>query len=250
MALIEQGSFDQFAVSFKPPAFEKADRVRGFETFRSVRQATRLVQSTPLDLEVSKTNCGLGLKSIKLHEDFGGFLQNFFDPKSNIYFLCWSWDLSGSPVTVYPGEGVPVEQVVIPMKPGKIREFIGTGILLHPARKITSGLAVRMNIWESDRNIRDVGKTFVDVAETIQNSKLNALLSLVTVSTGVPGVTVELIKQASLELTSVVGNILKANSDDYVDFFEGYYPASQSWISSEEETSHGYACEITLKKFT
>ncbi|WP_214021493.1 hypothetical protein [Methanoculleus sp.] len=249
MALIERGSFDQFAVSFKPPAFEKAENVKRFATFGSVRQATRVVQAAPLEFETSKTNCGLALKSIKLHEDFGGFLQNFFDPTSNIYFLCWSWDLSGNPVTVYPGEGVPVEQVVIPMKPGKTREFIGVGILLHPARRVTSGLAVRMNIWESDKNVRDVGKTLVDVTETIQNSKLNSLLSLIALSTGVSGVTVELVKQASLELTNVVGNILKANSDDYVDFFEGYYPASLGWPPSEEETSHGHACEVTLKKF-
>ena len=53
----------------------------------------------------------------------------------------------------------------------------------------------------------------------------------------------------AIELASVVGKILEANDDDYVDFYEGYFPASETWTVGDE-TYTGHASEITLNRIT
>lgn len=246
MALIEYGSFENFAVSFQPAAFDINESVRGLTTFSAVREATRRVQGMPIEFKAAVGDCGIALKSIKLDKKFGGFFNNYFDRNHNIYFLAWSWDLSGNPPEIYPAQYVTIDQIRIPIKAGDMREFLGDGVLLFPPKKITSGLALRINLWESDENIRQVGKTIVEVTDTIKNSKLNAALSMAALVTGVPGATIGMFKEAATELSSAVGQILKANSDDYVDFFEGYYPV-QKWTPGEE-TARGHGCEIVLNK--
>jgi hypothetical protein len=183
-----------------------------------------------------------------LSEEFGGILGNMFERNYMIYFLAWAWDFSGNPPVIYPLQGVPVEQIRIPLQAGKMRNFIGEGILLFPARKIAGGLALRMNMWESDKDIREMGKAIAEISDTIKQSKLTNLLTMCSLVGGVPFITADMIMAASLELANAIGMILKANSDDYVDFFEGYYPTSGDWAPGEE-TYQGLGCEIALRKF-
>jgi hypothetical protein len=87
-----------------------------------------------------------------------------------------------------------------------------------------------------------------DTADAIQKSALNNLISLVSTATGVTGATVTLIKDASIELAKVIGTILQSNGDDYVDFFEGYYPADQKWTAGND-SYNGNASILTLNKY-
>ena len=54
---------------------------------------------------------------------------------------------------------------------------------------------------------------------------------------------------AACELEKAMGAILKANSDDYIDFYEGYYPVSDLWPSGDEKHT-GCHSEITLTRLT
>ncbi len=197
---------------------------------------------------MTKDNRGLGLKAIKLLQGFEGFLQNLLNKDNEIYFLAWCWDLSGQPVFQYPAEGSQPESSIFKVRVGKLREFIGEGINLFPARQITAGLEVRVMVWESDQKSRDFGETLKTVVAGIRESKLNNLLNAISLVGGVPLVTVKMIEEAALELADIIGTCLKANSNDYVDLFAGYYPASGSWEKGED-ISAGPACEITLSKF-
>ncbi|HEX3047505.1 MAG TPA: hypothetical protein VHY08_22325 [Bacillota bacterium] len=201
----------------------------------------------PLEFPQSVTPRGLALKALKLSQGFEGFLQHLFNPTNKVFFLCLAWDLSGAPVVSYPGSAVPVESCIIPMKVGNVREFLGAGVLLFPARIITAGLAVRIQLWESDHDARRFGKTMEEVASAITNSKLSNLLSMISLATGAPGATIALVKNASLELMTLVGKILQANSDDYVDFYEGYFPANGAWSAGTEHYA-GHASEIHLTR--
>lgn len=118
---------------------------------------------------------------------------------------------------------------------------------MFPARQVTAGLATRIMLWESDGGARDFGKAMSEVANSIKASKLNNLLSLVSLATGATAATVGLIKDAAIELADAVGKILQANSDDYVDFYEGYYPAGDAWTGGDER-HQGHASEITLTR--
>jgi hypothetical protein len=87
-----------------------------------------------------------------------------------------------------------------------------------------------------------------DTADAIEKSKLNNLLSLISLSTGVSGATITLIKDAAIELAKVIGIILQANGNDYVDFYEGYYASDQIWTVGEE-TYQGNSSILKLNKY-
>ncbi len=249
MALIQKGSFDSFSGMVVASERAKRPALAGLRTLRDIREATRAVQPAPIEFEVSSTPRGLALKSMKLTQGFEGILDDLFNPTNEVYFLAWAWDLSGAPVVDYPGATGSPDRCIIPLQVGQIRQFLGAGIALFPARRVTAGLAVRIMIWESDQGARDFGKTLSEVANTIKASKLNNLLSLVSLATGATTATIALIKDAAIELADALGKILQANSDDYVDFYEGYYPAADPWTAGEE-THQGNASEIALTRLT
>ena len=213
-----------------------------------LKEITRTVEPDSFELITSNESRGLTLKSIFLTEGFEGMLGNLFNTTNEVYFIAWAWDLSGKSIILYPGEGFKPEDVMIRLKAGRLREFIGEGINLFPKRKIKGGLAIRIQIWESDQEIRNFGKTLEETANTIQNSQLNNLLSLISTASGVSGATITLIEQASIELAKLIGTILKANGNDYVDFFEGYYASDDTWVKEEEEYE-GNSSKITLIKY-
>jgi len=270
MALIQRGSFEDFSVIAVEPTedFLKRGFRRGetsvssesdtiqevrsalnrFRAVREVREAARAYQPVSFKYPVSAEPRGLALKSLTINKGFEGFLQNVFNPINEVYLIAWCWDLSGGPVYLYPQPGDNPSKYIIPMKAGEKREFIGEGALLFPARTITSGLAVRIMLYESDSDVRKFGETLSKVANAISASQLSKLLFKLGTSTATPqlqmlGATIE----ASAQLAGIIGKILEKNDDDYVDFFEGYYSVSESWTSGEE-TYRGIASEITLTR--
>jgi hypothetical protein len=143
--------------------------------------------------------------------------------------LAWAWDLSGADVYLYPGKDVPHEQVTFKLQPGETREWAwGDGAPLFPARQIAGGLAVRVQIWESDQGARAFGKTLSDVVEAVKESKLTNIFKLIALAGGPTTATL------AEELALAISAVLKANSDDFVDFYEGYFGATQPWEIGEE----------------
>lgn len=247
MALIQYNSLDDFSATVAASASSARPALLGLRRLSDWREATRSIQPVRLAFDISSSPRGLALKSLKLTRGFEGLLGNLFNATNEVYFLAWSWDLSGAPVVEYPGKGANASTCVIPLKVGQVREFLGAGILLFPARQVTAGLATRIMLWESDQGARDFGKAMSEVANTIKASQLNNLLSLLSLAAGATVATVSLIKDAAIELSDAIGKILQANSDDYVDFYEGYYPATASWTSGDEP-HQGYASEISLTR--
>jgi hypothetical protein len=188
------------------------------------------------------------VNSIGLHRNFEGLLDNVFDGKMEVYFIGLAWDLSGEEPYLYPGKAIDVQSVRIPIKTNSNREFIGDGALLFPPRVVSSGLAVRIQVWESDEDVRKLGKTISSVSDAVSKSSLTQLLSLIALAGGPTTATLSLIKDASLELAGVIGTILQANSDDFVDFYEGFYSASDRWGGSKKY--EGFASDITLGQIT
>ena len=247
MALIRHGSLDDFSARVDTPALKDRPILRNLRTFADLREMTRAVKQASLVFDVSGEPRGLALKSLKLTKGFEGFLGNLFNATNEVYFLAWSWDLSGAPVVEYPGVGAKASNCIIPLKVGQVREFIGAGVLLFPARQVAAGLATRIMLWESDQGSRDFGEAMSKVANTIKASELNNLLSLVSLAAGATVASVTLIKDAAIELAAAVGKILQMNTDDYVDFYEGYYPTTGVWTSGDEQYQ-GYASEISLTR--
>lgn len=243
MALFKSGSFNDFSVNAK--------NISAFNMIKKIAEMKEISQdaeSNIFQLSDSSEERGVALQKIQLLKGFEGFLSKVFNRTNEIYFVAWAWDLSGEKINLYPEEGVDYEDVKIPIRVDNIREFIGSGINLFPKRKVKGGIALRIQVWESDGDIRKFGKAMSDTVKAIKDSELNNLLTLASTVTGVSGATVNLIYKASLELANVIGTILKANGNDYVDFFEGYYPADLDWVKGNEEIKGTYA-NIALNKY-
>ena len=238
MALIKNGSINDFSVGTIVPQ----KRYEDINTFAALDQVS--VNAPDFKLITSNDQRGIGLKSIFLKENFDGFL----DGVNELYFMAYAYDLSGRPVVQFPMEGVPPSDVLIPIRAGKIRQFIGEGISLFPKSLVTGGVALKIHIFESDADIRRFGEILSSIAARVQESQLNSVLALISMATGITGVTIDLIKNAALELTKVIGATLQSNTDDYVDGFEGYYASDQQWIIGDDMYA-GNATAITLEKY-
>jgi hypothetical protein len=250
MALINVGSLDDFSVE-PTPAAAADPALQAIESFSMLAGTKGEPPAESMQLPQSAELRGLTLQKLRLEAGFQGFIRELFNASSDIYFLAWAFDLSGqpiegtnSPVFFYPG-ALGGNGTLIPMKSEEVREFIGAGALLYPQRKITSGLAVRMQIWRSRKGERELGKTLKEVATVIQESELTQALTLVSAATGVAGATVAGVAQASVALTKVVGTVLANRGDDHIDYYEGYFPASDPW-TPPDQSWHTNASEIVL----
>jgi hypothetical protein len=248
MAIITSGSLAQFSVEPTTAAYASVAAADQVDNFGVLAEVSREVPADTFRFAVSSESRGLGVAKLTLDKDFQSFLARLFHKTSDVYFLAWCWDLSGTPTSIYPGTAADPSSALIPMRGGEAREFIGAGAVLFPARPVTAGLAVRIQIWESAKGTRDFGQTLSTVADTIQKSKLNSMLTLIATATGVASATVALVEQAALELAKAIGSVLQASSDDYVDFYEGYFPASASWTDGDAPYQ-GRASEIVLNRF-
>ncbi|MFD3928424.1 hypothetical protein [Streptomyces sp. NPDC058614] len=249
MALITNGDFSDFSVEATLEAQGTRAWINQIDSFRTMSQVSRGTPGNSFQFHVSPEPRGLAVASIRLEKGFQNFMERLFNRDSDIYFMAWCWDLSGQPVSHYPANAENPGSCLIPLSGGELREFIGSGALLFPARPVTAGLAVRIQVWESDQATRDFGKTLAAVSKQIQDSKLNSLLSTIGMVLNVTTATVALVENAALELGQVIGTVLQATSDDYVDFYEGYYPASTLW-SPGEEVYQGANSEIALSLFS
>jgi hypothetical protein len=246
MALIKRGDFNEFRGSIVDPSDGR--HMFNIQPLSVLQEAYRESRGGQVHLDLSSGPRGLSLKTLTLDPGFDSFIAKVFSPKHHLYLMMWTYDLSGAPAEFYPGPGVSSDQCLIPLKSGDARRFLGTGILLRPARPVVGGLAVRMQVWESDAELRRFGAVMKNVAENVQASTLNKTLLLLAATTGVTLATLTAVKEASLELAKLIGGIMEKNSDDFVDFYEGYYPASEPWEPPDEQHA-GYASQIVLTKF-
>ncbi|MCE1199610.1 MAG: hypothetical protein LWW85_11625 [Marinilabiliales bacterium] len=215
---------------------------------RAIMSAASPDQSAvPFHPFVSEDPRGLALKSILLEENFDGFFKRS-GSVNQLYFIAWAWDLSGRPVSFYPGIGSEKGEFLIPVRVGHQREFLGEGINLFPKGPVTGGLALRIQIWESDGETRTLGEMITKIAQEVRKSRLSHLLSLISLTTGITGATLALLKDASIEVAGQVGSLLQENGDDFVDFFEGYFASDQPWRPGTERYE-GVAARLTLHRY-
>ena len=249
MALITVGSIGDFSVVPLPSAKKALANAKRVDTFSVLAEVTNKTPANSFDFAVSANRRGLALQSLQLKKEFQNFLAKLFKKTSKIYFLAWAWDMSG--LSSYPGQNADAGSCLIPLKGGDLREFIGAGAVLFPPRTITAGLALRMQIWESSQGLRHFGEKMEKITSAIQQSELNtALLSLAAsagIATGGAAGAIALIEPAALELAKRIGGILKEAKDDAVDYFEGYFPAADSW-SEGRETHQGNGSKIVLNR--
>ena len=248
MALINVGKMDSFAIEAKSAIQKSEPELQSVRSFSRLKEIPDSTASGSFELITSEDQRGLGLRGIQLMRGFEENFQQLFKPTHKIYFIAWTWDLNGQPLCLYPGKGINAKDFIIPEKERNDREFTGPEIDLFSKREVRGGMAVRVQLWKSDKGPREIKQKIADIAQKIKKSKLNHLLSLVSMSTGITGTTVALIKEASTELSEIIVAILTKNGDDYVDLFEGYFASDQTW-NKGQEMYMGNSTNITFAKY-
>ncbi len=220
MALIESGSIRDFDATLEDSALSPLY----FNKVRDLEQMKRTYKKKKIRPKVSEQNRGLTLRTLSIKKNFDGFLGGLFDKNNEIYFFSYAWDLSGSEPFANNNP-----DNYFTMKEGEEREFMGAGKLLYPMQKVHGGVNLEIKIFESDKKTRDIGQIMQTIGETIQTSELSSLLNLISIAGGIEMALLSSIRSASAELSSIIGSILKGNSDDYVDYYSGYFPAGETW---------------------
>lgn len=115
-------------------------------------------------------------------------------------------------------------------------------------RPVVGILAVRVILWQSDRGADPVALT-QDIRDAFGHTRLSSVLSTLT-SSPATMMTVANVRDAAGELGREIAPVLRALSTDYVDFFEGFYPAincAADEMSVTEEFT-GYHSQLLLRK--
>jgi len=257
---LKKGSLDNFSIqpateskSFKElnlpeESIKMLDNIKTFAALRQMRRslATRQI---PFKAKPLPVKCGLGLSSFTLYKSFEGFM-NIFNPYNEIYFVTWAYDLSGKPPYVYPALGMDPGKWFNRMKKKDTIKFIGEGINLYPKQEIKGGICVHIEVWESDSDIRKAGETIQQLTSIIQESELTKILTALA-NTNPTTATISAISQAGMALSDIIGKILKNNSDDFVNIFEGYYDVD-NWKTGEDKYQNPVddpICKIVLNRF-
>jgi hypothetical protein len=247
MALFNIGSLGDFAVEAKPKIIRDFTFFHNVKTFDALNEVSRETPVDAFDIISSAEKREIDLKSIKLLPEFGSWLRKIFDPDYDVYFLAWSWDLSGQPVYSYPGtiSQIDPQNLTFNLTPGISREFIGNGINLFPDRNVKGGIGVRIQLFVSKNDMRTIGNAITSAVDSINKSSLNQVLTSLIGLAGITGATFSTIWTAANDLAGIVGSILKGISDDYVDYFAGYYSAASVW-QKKTEIYTGNSSEIKL----
>ena len=251
--LIKTGSLDNFSIQPTTESInlhpEYENLLGNIRTFSALKQMKRSIARDKMMFEPLPQKGGLGLDSFTLYKSFEGFM-NLFNPQNEIYFIAWTWDLSGAKPYVYPAIGTDEGKWFNRMKKDDTIKFIGQGLNLYPKQEIKGGIGVHIEVWESDSDVRKAGETIEQITTKIQESELTQILTGIA-GTNPTTATIAAISQAVLALSKIIGSILKNNSDDFVNLFEGYYDAD-SWTNGSEvykNPINNPTCEIILNKF-
>jgi hypothetical protein len=247
MALITVGSVEGFSIMPSPEIRREEPIARGIASARVLSQAAFRIPAYEFEYAVSPDPRGIALKTLRLEKAALKLLEKVFDKDVHVYFVGWSWDMSGLPVYSYPDAGVGAGQALLRIKGAQTRGFLGSGTLLFPPRVVASGMQVRLQIWQSRHGARDFGAAMSAVSQTIADSNLNKLLNPPLLAAGHVGLAIAAAKEAALALAGGIGTVLKGFGDDVLDLYEGNYPANDPWTPGSEAHS-GYGTKITLNR--
>jgi hypothetical protein len=249
VALITDGHVADFSLLPVADVPEAWDEIRDLGSYETLAGGTRDIHPGIFDFAVSRDRRGLGLRSLILKKEFQGLLSRTFKRTTKLYFVSWAWDLSGRAVAWYPGEqSDPDNAAILPIRTGEEWRFIGEGVSLFPARRVTGGLGIRLQLWESHRGGRNFGNTMTEVGAAIQDSNFSRLLETISIATGLGPVTLTGIEAAVQMLSEAIGAVLRGRDDQVVDYYEGNFPVSLPWPKTDLTYGHA-SSEIVLSRF-
>lgn len=222
MPLFKIGNFDEIGLSISNIAHKNGKHVKFPGTLNSIsikELSANLIIPT-VDMKSSKAAWSIYLKSITLFESFEGLL-NCINPDNEIYFTSIAWDYSGKAPFVYPPAGLDLSSAAFKMKKRRKREFLGNGIQLWPSQAVAGALNVVMIVHECDKDVNRLGQRLDDIHQAVENSTLAKIIKAISFNPAFSQIGA--VTMAVNEVIGIIGKLIKADGDDFVDLYEGSF---------------------------
>jgi hypothetical protein len=214
--LISHGSFDTFTGVTDGPARTEAG-VEGPQPFAVLREVTRALQPLPVTFVTTPDPVAAGITGLSLTGGARAMLRGLLDPGADLHVLAWVWDLSGAPPVVLPGEDA--KRWRLSLRDG-VRTAADGPLPLWTGRPVVGGLVTRILLWQNGS-----GPVAGEVAEAMRHTRLASTLAAVG-GTGRTTITsAVMIREAAGALGGELAPVLRALCADYLDLFEGHFPA-------------------------
>jgi hypothetical protein len=233
LAIIKVGNFEDVGVKPKALAGGSSLRLPRSMSLAASRQLSDEIEVKGMDLVRSKEPWALYLKRLTLHRGFEGFLSAVFNRTNEIYFVAFAWDYSGRKPKVFPYTTLEPAEYVLKMRKGQTRDFVGDGVALWPARRVSGALNVIIMVYESDREIQRSGEVIESIHTAVDKSTLTNLVTAIAANPAIA--TARAISAAVKDLIDSVGKIMKKNKNDVVELFEGSYGTHLAQASRREQ---------------
>ena len=242
MPLISRGSLDRFTgVARDPQLLEQG--LTGPRSFSVFREVTRAMQPVPLRLARSASPPRIELVDIRLDPDSRVMLRQVSAPDRPVYVLGWWWDLAGGgPVVVPPEPGAA--ECALKLDGDGIRRLAHPVTLSEPGRPVVGGLVVRVILWQGEQGT-DPARVTAEVAEAMRHSTLGGMLGMLASAADTTMATVIAVRQAAAALGPEIAPVLRALCTDYIDFFEGFYPADEA--VGDREPHEGFQSALAVR---
>ncbi len=233
MPLISHGSFDSFTGVADGPARTDGG-VEGPQPFAVLREVTRALQPLPVTFASTPPPVSVGITGLSLTGGARAMLRGLLDPGADLHVLAWCWDLSGAPPEVLPTDDA--ERWRLTLRDG-VRTAADGPLPLWTGRPVVGGLVTRVLLWQNGS-----GPVTAQVVEAMRHSRLAGTLAAVG-GTGRTTITsAVMIREATAALGGELAPVLRAFCADYLDLFEGHFPAT----AGAEGEFAGYHSRISL----
>lgn len=224
MPLISHGSLTAFSAIASGAAATDAG-LTGVLPCAVLREAARAYQPVPLAFAPSPSPLRLELTELGLAPPVRAMMPRLSDRDAPLHVLAWYWDLSGQSPTVVPVGEIDAKRWQLDLDHAGGRVLAERALTIHPTSTVVGGLAVRILLWQAGPELAP-SALVAAISDALHHARLADTLATVAASTRRTVTAVSMVAEAAAALGPEVAPTLRLLCPDYLDFFEGFFPAA------------------------